>query len=112
MKIKFDLSLRAAPYYHEPKNEYVADVLDIFIKDPNFGLVSRQVFSHVTNKRTWPEILDNELNSEKVIFNRIFYDVLNSGILNPLSKVHFNYEYGIVSFTDFSGKLWRFERFM
>jgi hypothetical protein len=112
LKIEFNLILGAMPYYSEPKSEYVADVLNIWMKDPNVAFTRRQVFSHVTNQRTWPEIWINEWSSEKVILNRIFYDVFRNVFSNPLSKVHFNYEYGIVSFTDFSGKLWRFERFM
>lgn len=111
LKIEFEFSLESSPYYAEPKNEYVADIINIFCMDPGPEYLFSQVFYHITNKRTWPKSSNYQSISEKVILNRTFQDVLNVGFHDPLSIVNFNYKYGIISFTDFSGKLWRFDKF-
>ncbi|HQV67376.1 MAG TPA: hypothetical protein PLO48_11245 [Saprospiraceae bacterium] len=108
--LEFICSLESKPYYNEPKNEYVADAINIMLKNPNEEFTFNQVFYHITNQRTWPITTNTPPISEKIILNRTFHDVLIDDFTNPLSIVHFNYEFGIISFTDFDGKLWRFER--
>ncbi len=111
LAIRFHLDLEAKPYYSDPHEEYVADVLSIFyhnIGTNGFG----SVFYHKTNPRTWPDTWTLTPLNEKTIMSRKFYDVLHNQYNNPLSIVFFNYRFGIVSFTDNSGKLWRFERFI
>lgn len=110
LNIEFDFSLEAKPYYIEPKNEYVADIINISCMDPGPEYLFKQVFYHETNTRTWPTSWNYQSIREKVILNKTFRDVLNVGFHDPLSTVNFNYEYGIISFTDFSGKLWRFDK--
>lgn len=110
LMIEFNFSLESKPYYIEPRNEYVADVINIFCMDPGPGFLFRQVFYHETNTRTWPSTWNYKSINEIVILNKTFHDVLNVGFLNPLSIVNFNYKYGIISFTDLNGKLWRFEK--
>lgn len=112
LNMEFDFSLMASPYYIEPKNEYVADIIDIFCKNPGPEYLFSQVFYHETNSRTWPASWNYPSIKEKTILNRTFTDVLNVGFTNPLSIVNFNYKYGIISFTDFNGKLWRFEKLL
>ncbi|HMT55103.1 MAG TPA: hypothetical protein PKD16_18855 [Saprospiraceae bacterium] len=108
--LEFICSLESTPYYTEPQKKFVADVFNVIIKNPNDQNSFRQVFYHITNQRTWPITTNTPPISEKIILNRTFQDVLIDDFTNPLSIVHFNYEFGIISFTDFDGKLWRFER--
>ncbi len=110
LNIKFQFSLESRPYYIEPKNEYIADVINIFLMDPGPEYLFSQVFYHETNTRSWPSSWNYKSISEKVILNKTFQDVLNVGYQDPLSIVNFNYKYGIISFTDFNGKLWRFDK--
>ncbi len=112
LKIEFKFNLESRPYYLMPKNEYVADVIEIFLMDPGPEYIYSQVFYHETNTRTWQSSWNYQPISEKVILNKTFQNVLFVGFNNPLSVVNFNYQYGIISFTDFSGKLWRFDKFI
>ena len=94
----------------EPQNKYLADVINIFCMDPGPEYLFSEVFYHETNTRTWPSSWNYQSIREKVILNKTFQDVLIVGFNDPLSLVHFNYKYGIISFTDFSSKLWRFDK--
>lgn len=110
LKIEFIFSLESLPYFIEPKKEYVADIINITLMDPGIEYTYREVFYHVTNNRTWPSSWQYQAIKEKKILNRIFQDVLHNEFQDPLSFVYFNYKYGIISFTDLSGKLWIFDK--
>ncbi len=103
----FDLSLRARPYYEDPEQGYVADVLEIICSNPDSENSYSTVFYHVVDRRTWPFYIPSEVISGIEIIERLFYDVYLG--LYDKSEVYFNFEYGIVSFTDRDENLWRFE---
>ena len=110
--MQFRLRLRAMPYYADPESEAVADVMEIslpFLNSPSFS--SQIVFRHEVDTRSYPTSFNNEPIPEIEIFDRTFTEVIWNDYTNPISQVYFNFEYGIVSFTDYQGKQWRFEDF-
>lgn len=110
--MQFRLRLRAMPYYADPESEAVADVMEVslpFLNSPNFS--SQIVFRHEVDTRSYPTSFNNEPIPEIEIFDRTFTEVIWNDYTNPISQVYFNFEYGIVSFTDYQGKQWRFEDF-
>lgn len=110
--MQFRLRLRAMPYYGDPESEAVADVMEISLPVPNSpNFSSQQVFRHEVNTRSYPTSFNNEPIPEIEIFDRTFTEVIWNDYANPISQVYFNFEYGIVSFTDYQGKQWRFENF-
>lgn len=111
LDMRFSVSLAARPYYPEPENEFIADVLNIYCNNPDPNITSSQVFYHETSTRTWPTSWNSDVIEEIEIMGRSFTEVYNIDFINPISVVHFNYEFGIISFTDMNGKLWRFESF-
>ena len=112
LDLSFTISLAARPYYSDPTSSYVADVTSILrnVSGVPYSLV--QVFYHVLNQRTWPEVF---LSAENIgflaIFNKNFDDVLLTEYFGSKPMVYFNYDVGIVSFTDHTDKQWRFDRF-
>ena len=111
LDMRFSMSLAAKPYYPEPENQFIADVLNIYCNNPDPNITSSQVFYHETNTRTWPITWNSDVIEEIEIMGRSFTEVYNVDFISPISVVHFNYEFGIISFTDMNGKLWRFESF-
>jgi hypothetical protein len=110
--MQFRLRLRAMPYYGDPESEAVADIMEIslpFLNSPNFS--SQIVFRHEVDTRSYPTSFNNEPIPEIEIFDRAFTEVIWNDYTNPISQVYFNFEHGIVSFTDYQGKQWRFEDF-
>lgn len=109
LSLSFSLSLSSRPYYPDPESRAVADVLNIFLRDSIDATRSSQVFYHLTNPRSYPNPSLNPPVENVEIWGRIFDEVLMHDFQNPKSIIQFNYEFGMVSFTDFSGKLWRFD---
>jgi len=110
--MQFRLRLRAMPYYADPESEAVADVMEISLPFLNSSSFSSQiVFRHEVDTRSYPTSFNNEPIPEIEIFDRTFTEVIWNDYTNPISQVYFNFEYGIVSFTDYQGKQWRFEDF-
>lgn len=112
LDMQFNMSLSTQPYYTDPEMGWVADVLNIFCVDPSPDVYSRQVFYHVTDDRTWPTVFQQESIEEIDILGQTFFEVWNTNFSDPKSVVNYNYELGIVSFTDMNGKLWRFKEFI
>jgi len=118
LDIIFSFNLRATPYRKDPETRYVADVVEVGYSKPNNNNSSRRVFFHVLNQRSWPEInsaLGGAImkHSDTVkILDKDFYNVYsNEYYQDPKLKIYFNYEFGILSFTDRNNKLWRFKSF-
>jgi len=111
LNISFSHRLKAHPYHGEPQNRYIADVLSIWWRNPDNQYQSHSVFNHVINQRTWPLIYEPEFYPSIDFFDEEFKDVYYSDYQDPKSEVYYNYEYGIVSFSDIEGKVWRFENF-
>lgn len=109
LNLNFDLALEARPYYPDPEQNYIADVLTIFCKDPNNSLIGTQVFYHETDSRTWPTSWNATAIPEIDFLGRAFLDVYYNDYIDAKSALYFNYEEGIVSFTDIDGRLWRLE---
>ena len=109
LDMTFRLSLSAEPYFADLESEKVADVLTMFCDDPDPEIFSSGVFNHVTDVRSWDMAYNNDPVDQMEIMGRTFSDVLSNDYPDPKSKVFFNYEFGILSFTDLEGKRWRFE---
>lgn len=110
LDMQFSLSLRATPYYLNPESEAVADIMEILLPTPNSpSFYEQQVFRHEVNTRSYPNSFNNEPIPEIELLGRTFTEVIWNDYANPISQVYFNFEYGIVSFTDYNGKQWRFE---
>lgn len=108
LNIHFSHELRARPYYMDPEKQYIADVLSIWLRNPENQNRLHGVFYHVVNQRTWPTASETVYSPSKVLLDKVFNDVYYSDYANSISEVYYNYEFGIVSFTDRDGKTWRF----
>lgn len=107
--IQFDLRLEASPYHADPESKNIADVVNIFCLDPDPNIYASQVFYTVLDQRTWLKSYNTIPIDEMDFLGRKFQLVLTNNFMDPLSIMFFNYQYGIISFTDFDGKIWRFE---
>ena len=76
--------------------------------DPEDPLRATRVFHHLTDPRTYPSFAPPLIIEELEIFEKNFQNVILYDHSSPESIVKFNYEVGIVSFTDLNGKTWRF----
>lgn len=109
LDMKFRLSLTARPYYPDPESQTVADILEINLQLPAGNGAAARVFYHEVDTRSYPDSFNNEPIPEIELLGRTFNEVIWNNYFNPTSEVYFNFEYGIVSFTDHDGKQWRFE---
>jgi hypothetical protein len=108
--MKLTVHVYAAPYPRDPIPGFVADKFAVFATVPNSSEYFSIVFQAILDPRTWPEAFDyiTELG-EVEIFDKPFDNVLQ--LFAPLdSNAMFNYDVGVVSFSDVSGKQWRWER--
>ncbi len=107
LNVNFWYGLQARPYYPDPESGYVADVTDVSLQYPDEPLRSSQIFTQVTNQRTWPTMSGSTDTLAEYWCHGLKYEnVLHGSFSNPLSDVYFNYQYGIVSFTDHDGQKW------
>ena len=111
LKISFQLNLESNPHYEGPMRKFVMDILHIIYWDTIPPLYGNQVFFDIVALRTVPYPWETILIPEKEILGKIFYDIVDIVIGMPKSIVYFNYQFGIVSFTDKQNKQWRFESF-
>ncbi len=109
LSMTFNMSLSSKPYYNDPESQAVADVLTIFCTTLNDPFSGFSVFYDLTNQRTYPSPFTNISIDELELFGRTFQDVIVTDYTEPKSLIQFNYEFGIISFTDHEGKTWRFE---
>lgn len=107
----FRSTLRAQPFYSDPESGKVADVYEIYCRQADVINSSSQVFIELINQRTWPNEIQIINIQEVTILGRIFANVRMNDFIEPKSEVMINDNFGIVSFTDHEGHLWRFERF-
>ena len=109
--LSFRATLKAQPLYSDPESRSVSDIYQIFCTLPNNIITSAEVFVETINQRTWPTSIDVKVLGDVEIFGRTFENVRMTEFTNPKSDVLFNYELGLVSFTDHENEVWRFERF-
>lgn len=111
----FNVGLVAEPHHQFLEENFVADRLNIrFNKTGEFSSNSI-VFFHTINQRTWPEISSMPDTLATIdLLGREFQTVLHNSTFGytPKSDVYFNYDFGIVYFTDHAGKAWRFDKFI
>ena len=108
LNTEFIVRLRARPNLANPGSRDVGDWVEVWYKSPQVSGFEK-VFETVFNQRSWP---GDELTlpvGEITIFNRIFQDVWVHQVPGAPGEVWFNRQYGIVSFTDGSGRQWRFQ---
>lgn len=92
-------------------SNYIADFLEIYCRTPDSQTTRRLVFSHIINARSWPEEESYVMPiSDIEIYGKTFSNVLKMTYKTEITQVMFNYEFGIISFTDLRDKLWRFDR--
>ena len=105
LDLSFQTRLHARPFYSDPESRTVADVLEIFLKDPDKPNSASQVFNHLVDKRTWPISSGSSaaLLPTYTIHGVTYDSVFHVDYYEPLSEVYLNYAQGIVSFTDFNG---------
>jgi len=108
-ELTFNLTLAAKPYALDPEKNFIADVINIFCVDPQNSLNASQVFYHETNQRTWPTTWNPDPIDQLTLIDRTFMEVYNNNFIEPKTPLNFNYEFGILSFEDLSGRLWRFD---
>ncbi len=112
LDISFSLSVSARTSYQMPDMDIVGDFLDIYFHIPGSDpWKSIQVFQRIIAQRTYPGTFQNLQFSQLEIFGRTFTDVERTdyAVSGIPSIVYFNRTEGIVSFTDTTGKTWRFE---
>lgn len=108
LNLEFIVRLRARPNLANPGSRDVGDWVEVWTKEPGADAF-RKTFETVLNQRSWP---GDELTppvDEVTIFNRIFQEVWMHQVAGGPGEVWFNRQYGIVSFTDGSGRQWRFQ---
>lgn len=113
LTLTFKVDLTATPYSADPESRFVADVLEVW-RSTTGSYPFRQVFLHVLNQRTWPQMSTVIEDVGTIsIFNKTFSNVLvtNYSPFFESPRIYFNYEIGIVSFEYPEGNTWRFERF-
>jgi len=108
LSLFFDLRLRAEPFFTDSEAVVMLDVLNVSLKDPTNASPSDEAFCFTIDPRSSPFIPANPPINSVEIGGRIFQNVLTSHLENSPSVMHFNYEFGILSFTDPNGKEWRF----
>lgn len=112
LSVKLGIYLSADPLYETPNIDVVADVLSLQYFYLNSQNSSTQVLKHITNLRTWPSLYYIPFIDEIEILGVTFYNVVDNNVSQHESTVRFNYEFGVISFIDRQGKLWRFEEFL
>lgn len=112
LSIKLVIQISANPLYETPDIDVVADILTISYINLNNQNTSTQVFSNVMNPRTWPSYYYTPPINEIEIHGVTFMNVLYNRQTQNKSNTNFNLENGVLSFTDFQGKLWRFDKLL
>lgn len=107
--MRFTIGLKAEPYDQDPSIGAVADILKIGWIDLNNLDDGVTIFIHEVNIRTFPESTNDDPIEEKEFIDKLFYNVFTDNFPSPKSDVYYNFEFGIVAFTDKTGKLWRFK---
>lgn len=98
-------------YTFDPTSKLLADRLAVFYTDPDQPTEGGQIFSYLVDRRTYPDGVDEHVAIPSLtIFGREFTNLVESTDLNRVQKMYYNESEGIVAFTDFQGKMWRFER--
>lgn len=106
LELVFRFSLSADPYFPDPESGAVADVISIGWWNPN-PKPSYELLVHEVNTRSYPKSSNLPILKEKEIIGKVFEDVIMSQYFQSVSKICFNLEFGLLSFTDRQGKLWR-----
>jgi len=106
LNMTFEMRLEAQPYKLDPASKAIADVLEIYLLNPENSTLSL-LLSHEINTRDFPESFNNVRIEQKEILGELFYNVYESDFGTLQSKIDFNPEFGILSFTDKEGSLWR-----
>jgi len=108
LSLSFELNLRAEPFFTDSEAVVMLDVLNVALKDPTNASLSDEAFCFTIDPRSSPFIPSNPPINSVEIGGRIFQNVLTSPLENSTSVMNLNYEFGILSFTDPDGNLWRF----
>ena len=110
--IEFTIVSESRPYYPEVEENYAADVLKIFYNDTNNPDTARRlVFRKVLDLKNHPAPLYSTtiLLGKKLIIDREFDNVEFTDFNDPIIKLYFNDEFGIIGFEDESSTLWKFK---
>jgi hypothetical protein len=106
--------LRAVPYYSFPEPGLVADELSIqLLSTDSTFMLYLPLFSVIVDQRSWPRNTQALTTFPEVdIFGKVFYNAMQRFLLISGSSLatYFNFEFGLISFEDYDGRQWRFER--
>lgn len=103
LDIKLGATIRTELNEEYLKQGYVADGIRITIADPDIVNRGRVLFQSIINKRKWKkEWAVNTLDSVQ-IGDRYFKNVFYNEPAQFQSPVYFNYDFGILNFTDRRG---------
>ena len=108
LNLELIVRLRAKPNLANPGSRDVGDWEEVWYKETN-DPVHRLAFENVLNKRSWPGGELVPAVDEVTLFNRIFQNVWVHQTSNSPSEIWFSRQHGIVSFTDGTGRQWRFQ---
>ncbi|MFK8058108.1 MAG: hypothetical protein AB8F78_18415 [Saprospiraceae bacterium] len=108
LNLRFYIDLSVYVYDVQSENLEICDHLEVWFKYDDNRLRT-QVLRDVTNERTLLESWWQVEYEDIELLGRGFEDVFYSRFSNPVSFVRFNYELGIISFTDLDNKMWVYE---
>ena len=102
------VQLEAFPSYADPESGKVADILNVLIRDAAKTNTYHQIFNQTIDHRNYPELDDSNTTYAQITFwSQEFSDVVKTDFTLPPYLLYYNWELGIVAFTDHDGKLWR-----
>lgn len=98
-------------YALESESKLVADQITVFYTDPDQPTEGGQIMSYLVDRRSYPDGADeHETIASQSFHGREFTNLIENKDQSRVQKMYYNEAQGIVAFTDFQGKLWRFER--
>ncbi|MFK8054842.1 MAG: hypothetical protein AB8F78_01880 [Saprospiraceae bacterium] len=107
LNLRFGVNLYASTFGKESyKPTKVADLMKIWFIQYGEPRVSGLVLEDYINLRTSEIVPDTIIYEDVEYYGREFKDAFCTPFEDPVSYVCFNYEIGIISFTDLDGKLW------
>lgn len=106
--LRFSLHLSAESLDYDLNNPTVVDRLLGWVYF-NGASLGKNILTHVTNQRDYVGNLNPGVYEDIELFGREFKDVYHNRFSNPASFVRFNYEFGIISFTDEENTVWVYQ---
>ncbi len=108
--LDINITLEPRPFYSDPESGKLKDVLTVTIRSDVQPNVSHQIFHQTIDFRTNSGVADNNIIYPQITFwGKEFFNAYRTNLTTPYRLLYYNQEFGIIAFTDHSGKLWRFK---